>query len=340
MKIGLTYNLKSDCPSKIQSNEDASAEFESAETVEDIVLALTSLGHTVISLPYNPALPKILSEVNVDIVFNIAEGWWGRNREALVPALLEFYEIPYTGSDPLTLGLCLDKALCKKIAEDAGIAAAWGITADGFNSIRADELKYPVFVKPNAEGSSKGIRSWSLVCDRNELEISLEWVLRNYGQCALIEEFLPGREFTIAVIGNKTPTTLPIMEILPGEKCAKTNGFIYSFETKSSNLEQLLCPAPIDEYLQNRLLDMALRVFQALNCRDVARIDFRLDRSGNPRFLEVNPLPGLSRVSLLTLQAQAAGMTFDDLLAAILSAALERYPELSMGNHAKEAALG
>lgn len=340
IEIGLTYNLKSDCPQEMQSNEDASAEYESQETVEGIMAALEQLGHQVTPLPYNSSLPRKLEDLRPDLVFNIAEGWSGRNRESLIPALLEFYNLPYTGSDPLTLGLTLDKSLCKQVANAAGIPTAQGILVKNPNDKQLEQLQYPVFIKPNAEGSSKGIRNWSRVNESDELREKLTWLLNNYHQPALVEEFLPGREFTIALIGNDNPCILPVMEILPGDECPKGSHFVYSFETKNGNLERFSCPAIVEPHLLDEIKQMALQVFKALECRDMARVDIRLDRQGAPRFLEVNPLPGLSAVSLLTLQAQAAGMSFTELIETILLAAIERYPYLKDKAYLKEAALG
>ncbi|NLA58906.1 MAG: ATP-grasp domain-containing protein [Firmicutes bacterium] len=338
LRVGLTYNLKTDCPPEMRTSEDAGAEYESQETVEDIAQALEELGHQVILLPYNEMLPRQLAEVRVDIVFNIAEGWFGRNRESLVPALLEFYNVPYTGSDPLTLGLTLDKALCKQVVNAAGVPTADGIVVTNPVDDRLAQLEYPVFIKPNAEGSSKGVRSWSKADDPLELREKLTWVLETYRQPVLVEEFLPGREFTVALIGNGTPRVLPVMEVLPGDQCPQDAGFIYSFEVKSGNLERFSCPAAVDSQLLEKIQEMALQVFTAVGCRDIGRIDIRLDREGNPRFLEINPLPGLSRVSLLPLQAQAAGMSFAELIEAILSAAISRYSHLNSGFFLKEAA--
>lgn len=340
LQVGLTYNLKSACPEDMRSNEDASAEYESEETVDSIMMALEQLGHRVIPLPYNPALPQRLVHFRPDIVFNIAEGWSGRNRESLVPALLEFYDIPYTGSDPLSLGLALDKSLCKTIVDASGVATAKGLVVHTPDDRQLEQLQYPVFIKPNAEGSSKGIRNSSRVDNPVELRERLAWLLSNYQQPALVEEFLPGREFTVALIGNDSPRLLPVMEILPGEQCPQNSHFVYSFETKSGNLERFSCPAAVEPGLLYQIQEMVLQVFGALQCRDVARVDLRLDREGTPRFLEINPLPGLSAVSLLTLQAQAVEMSFAQLIEAILSAAIERYPHLRSKANLKEAAFG
>ncbi|NMB25263.1 MAG: D-alanine--D-alanine ligase [Firmicutes bacterium] len=340
LRVGLTYNLKTDYPQGIHFGEDASAEYESEETVGGIITALEQLGHEVIALPYNRELLDKLRCHQLDLVFNIAEGWLGRNRESLVPAILEFLDIPYTGSDPLTLGLALDKSLCKEVVGATGVAITRGIKVTTSGDPRLDGVHYPVFIKPNAEGSSKGIRNWSRIENAIELKEKMDWLLTNYQQPVLVEEFLPGREFTVAVIGNTDPKTLPIMEVLPGEECPKNTHFIYSFETKNGNLERFSCPAVIESRLLKEISEMALQVYKTLQCRDVARIDIRLDGQGNPRFLEVNPLPGLSAVSLLTLQAEAAGMSFIDLIDAICSAAIERYPHLKKRDYLKEAALG
>jgi len=342
LKVGLTYNLKNSCPRDLDSPDDADAEYESEQTVGGILTALEACGHKVVPLPYSPELPTRLLSEKPDIVFNIAEGWTGRNREALVPAMLEFFNIPYTGSDPLTLGLALDKALCKTVVSASNIPTAKWIEIERIEEWKKIDLSYPLFVKPNAEGSSKGIRNWSRVNTPAELSAKLAWVVNKYHQSALVEEFLPGREFTVGIIGNENPTVLPIIEVLPGDLCPKGEEFVYSFETKSGNLERFVCPAVVEPELEGRIKEVALHAHKALKCRDVSRVDIRLDRNGIPNFIEINPLPGLSQVSLLPLQARAAGMSFTDLVQSILQAALERYQTVGQVHYVqyKEAALG
>lgn len=323
LHVGLTYNLKADAP-RFGAAEDGAAEYEEAATVERIAAALTRLGHVVELFPFRKDLLERLARQQPDVVFNIAEGWSGRNRESLVPAILEFLGIPYTGSDALSLGLALDKALCKHVVASAGVPVPpTTLIANEPQLARAD-IALPAFVKPNTEGSSKGVRSHSRVATRGELEAQVRWVIDTYAQPALVEPFLGGREFTIGVLGNEPPRTLPIMEITPGLRM-HSQPFVYSYETKCDNLEALFCPAQLPENTAASLNEIALHAHQALGCRDVSRVDIRMDDAGHPFFLEINPLPGLAEYSLLPIQAAAAGIGFDELVGTILAAACYRH---------------
>lgn len=324
LHVGVTFNLKTDYPGG-NHPEDWAAECEDWSTVERIAASLCHLGHRVTLLPFQRNLCESLVTNRPDLVLNIAEGWNGRNRESLVPALLEFLEIPYTGSDPLTLGLALDKCLCKRVLAGAGVPVTTSRLISSAAEAWGCDLVLPAFVKPNTEGSSKGVRLHSRVSTRAELAAQVEWVTREYQQPALVEPFLSGREFTIGVLGNTPPTTLPVMEVYSGERAAHSPDFVYSFETKSGNLETLSCPAELAPDAHDHLCQIALAAHTALGCRDISRVDIRMDAAGNPFFLEINPLPGLSSCSLLPLQAAAAGMSFDQLVAAIVQAACDRY---------------
>lgn len=323
LSVGLAYNLKVDspCGSPI---EDWAAECEESETVERIASALRELGHQVTLFPYRPDLAARLSSERVDIVFNIAEGWAGRNRESIVPAILEFLGISYTGSDPLTLGLALDKALAKRVVATAGVPVVSSYVIADLDQLSRCTIRYPAFVKPNCEGSSKGVRFASRVRNRAELKERVRWVLETYHQPALVEPFLAGREFTVGILGNWSLEILPIMEVIPGEAAAQCDAFVYSYEMKQGNLERFLCPAPVDDVLAQRLREIAAGAYRALGCVDVGRVDIRLDGAGRPFFLELNPLPGLSGASLLPLQAQAGGISLTALVGRILDHALER----------------
>lgn len=309
--------------------EDSAAEFESEETVDRIAAALASLGHQVIHFPFRSDLVVRLQSERPDIVFNIAEGWNGRNRESLVPAILEFLGLPYTGSDPLTLGVALDKALCKAVVSAAGVPVVPSWVVRSSAELASTPVEFPAFVKPNCEGSSKGIRFSSRVTTPQQLQERVSWIVQTYGQPALVEPFLAGREFTIGLLGNEEPETLPIMEVLPGASLAAAlsdgEAFVYSFEAKSRNLETFRCPAPVPDETAALLRHIAISAFKALGCRDVGRVDIRMDAAGQPYFLEINPLPGLSRESLLPLQAAAAGLSFESLVERILQSALQRY---------------
>lgn len=340
MRVGLTYNLKDDLPASLATTRDAAAEDHSEATVGRVRSALERCGHEVSMYPFRPELLDSLRIDRPDVVFNIAEGWQGRAREALVPAVLEFLSIPYTGSDPVTLGACLDKALTKRIAQSSGIPTAPFVEVVKTSDLAFFDLSFPVFVKPSYEGSSKGITDKCLVADPNELRSVVEMILRRYGQPVLIEEFLPGREFTVGILGNCDQTQVfPSMEIRPRDAasaepcscCAHTGAaesarpFVYCYDTKVNNGEELLCPASISEALRERLEKLSVEVARVFKLRDLSRIDFRIDRAGQVNLLEINPLPGFSEVSLYPLCAKAAGLEFDSLVEAILAVALKRH---------------
>jgi D-alanine-D-alanine ligase len=322
--VGLAYNLKKDCPRSEILVEDADAEFEEQATVDRIAKALRAAGHRVVMMPYGPGLLSKLQRDHVDIVFNIAEGWDGRCREAIVPAILESLGIPYTGSDPLTLAVCLDKAVTKAIVSSYGVPTPKAVKIESAADLPeyVDE-EFPLFVKPAYEGSSKGVRHSSKVNTREELVDMVNWITGTYRQPALVEEFLPGREFTVGILGNRQLETFPIMEVRPSLEI-EPESFVYCYDTKHNNLEKFLCPAPISDELAGRILDVAIRSFRVLECRDLARVDVRLDGAGNPHFLEINPLPGLSTVSLFPIVAMAGGVSFEDLVRRILETAATR----------------
>lgn len=321
--VGLSYNLKRDCPRGEGDPEDVAAEYDESATVNRIARALRRDGHKVVMLPYGPSLLSKVRRARLDIVFNIAEGWSGRNREAHVPAILEACGIPYTGSDALTLSLSLDKALAKTVVKSAGIPTPRFVLVNREADIARAKLGFPVFVKPAYEGSSKGIQDACKVENPDNLKNQVTWLLKAYRQPALIEEFLPGREFTVGILGNEDLTVFPIMEVRP-KVDVPADSFVYSYETKSKNLDQFLCPAPVSPGLARRISNIAVRAFRALGCRDMARVDVRLDALGKPHFLEINPLPGLSSVSLFPMTAMAAGVSFDDLVNRILMLAARR----------------
>ncbi len=321
--VGLAYNLKKDCPRSEMVVEDADAEFEEQATVDRIARALMAAGHRVVRMAYGPAFLARAQRDQVDIVFNIAEGWNGRCREAIVPAILESLGVPYTGSDPLTLAVCLDKAVTKAIVSSYGVPTPRFAKVETPDDLKAIDLEFPLFVKPAYEGSSKGVRSSSKVRDREELARMVSWITGSYRQPALVEEFLPGREFSVGLLGNATIQTFPIMEVRPVADVS-LESFVYCYNTKHNNLERFLCPAPIPDELAARIRDVALRAYRVLECRDLARVDVRLDRDGNPHFVEINPLPGMSTVSLYPIMAMAAGLSFEDLVLKILEAAAAR----------------
>lgn len=336
LTVGLSYNLKTHCPWGQGNVEDEAADYDDPQTIREIAQALESDGHRVVHLPYDAGLFATLEQSKPDIVFNLAEGWGNRNRESIVPAMLEYLGVPYTGSDPLTLGCALDKTWAKLLAAQAGLSTARFFKVEPGEEVPADlgGVSFPMFVKPNAEGSSKGIRFSSKVTNRAELERMVRWVHETYGEAALVEEYLPGREFSVGLLGNgHRLRTLPIIGVRPSKAVPQValgddpdNEFIYSYEVKSANLEAAECPARIPDGLAHGIEDLALGVWHAFECRDVARVDVKLDAEGNPHFLEINPLPCLSReTSFLAEEARAAGLDYDALILTILDEALLRY---------------
>ncbi|MEM3693088.1 MAG: ATP-grasp domain-containing protein [Candidatus Bathyarchaeia archaeon] len=334
LRVGLTYNLKRRSKPEEGLPEDFYAEFDDEETVDAIARALTRAGCLVTKIEADEEAYERLRRLRPDIVFNIAEGLRGESRESHIPAILEMLGIPYTGSGPLTLAIALDKGLTHQVLSAHGVPSPYFQVFESPEERLEEGLRLPAVVKPLAEGSSKGIRSDSLVKDEESLRKRVSWVLRTYRQPAIVEEFLPGREFTVGIIGNDKPIVLPIIEIL-FENLPKDASPLYSYEAKwiwdlpESPLDIHRCPAEVSEELRKEIEAIALRAFKALKCRDLCRIDIRLDGYGKPRVLEVNPLPGLipdpKAHSCLPEAARAAGFEYDQLICTILWHAIERY---------------
>ncbi len=325
LRVGFTYNMQR---ASTKSGDDAEAEYDPPETINAIRAALESLGHEVVELEANSDLPHKLTDSHVDLVFNIAEGLSGRNREAQVPALCELVGIPYTGSDSATLALALDKALAKRILRQHGILTPeFQVMVTGREKLNP-VLKFPLIVKPNAEGSSKGIASSGVVDDEPALREKVHALVERYKQPALIEEYITGREFTVGLLGDKRPRVLPPMEICFKNKTNLRP--VYDFEVKQEWEKHVFyeCPPKLSATELKNVERAARETFTALDCRDVARIDLRMDNSGNVYVLEVNPLPGLTPdYSDLVLIANAANMSYRTLIAEILTGALKRLRE-------------
>src|SRR6266550_861325 len=314
---------------------DEFAEWDSPATITAVESALSRLGK-VVRLEANEDFPERLRQTRPDIVFNIAEGFHGVNREAHVPAICEFFGIPYSGSDPFTLTLCLDKARTKETLAFHGIPTPPFVVVDDpteIESLTAD-LHLPLFVKPLHEGSSKGITDGNLCWDRKQLRRQTEFLLTNYKQPVLVEEYLPGKEFTCAVLGNgDEATVLPIVG-MNFDSLPKGALPIYGFDAKfvwdrpEKPLEIFQCPARITSELQASIERVTLDAFRVLGCRDWARIDIRLDAAGVPNVLEVNPLPGIlpdpADNSCLPKAARAAGIGYDELIQSCLKYAAAR----------------
>ena len=323
LRVGLTYNIKRIDPNR----DDAEAEFDSPKTIAAITAAIESYGHSVVPFEATSDLPRALADASPDIVFNIAEGMRGRGREAQVPALCELLGIPYSGSDPTTLSICLDKGLTKQILRSAGIdTAEWQVMTTGREKLKT--LRYPVIVKPNAEGTSKGITSASVVTDEAAARAAARALVDRYGQPALIEEYITGREFTVGLLGERRPKVMPPMEVVFVNPPVHP---VYGFEEKQSDTPRVRfeCPAQVTPAELKRIEKTVRDTFTALDCRDVARIDLRMAPDGKVYVIEINPLPGLTpEFSDLCMIARVSGMDYRTLIGEILSGCLKRYREM------------
>lgn len=323
MRIGFTYDLRDDYRA-LGYDEEAIAEFDSPETIDEIAAALTRLGFDVARIGHVKALAaRLVAGERWDLVFNIAEGLKGRSREAQVPALLEAYDVPYVFSDPLTLAVSLDKAVAKQIVRDAGIPTAPFAVARQMADVAAVEMSFPLFVKPLAEGTGKGCEKASKVRDRAELEAAVARVLEQHHQPALIEAYLPGREFTVGIVGNGSDAKIvAVMEIVMTDAAHED---VYGLLNKEE------CESRVRYSLGHDAEAMAagavaLAAYRALGCRDAARLDMRADADGKLYFLEANPLAGLHpHHSDLPILAGLAGVGYDHLIGRIMAAACARY---------------
>lgn len=322
LRVGITYNLKKSVSSDLPDKE---AEYDDYSTILAIKSALEKHGCLVELLEATEELPAKLARRGVDIVFNIAEGKGGRGREAQIPALLNFYGIPFTGSDETTLCIALDKALTKRLLASYRIRTPkYAVVRSGGQKAGAG-IRYPSIVKPNAEGSSKGINNFSIVSNGAELRRLLTRNLDLYAQDMLVEEYIRGREFTVGLLGNGSELCVfPPMEIV-----YKSRGpfNIYSFEVKKDFQSHVTyeCPAKLSDGLREEIESTARKVFEVLGCRDFARVDFRLSPEGALHFIEINPLPGLAPgYSDFPMIAGFCGMDYDSLVFGVLDAALKR----------------
>ncbi len=324
IRVGLIFNIKRIKPAYGGKN-DEEAEFDSPTTIVAITEAIRSFGHEVVPLEATPELPSMIRPGFIDVVFNIAEGLRGRSRESQVPALLDLCEIPYTGSDPTTMVLTLDKGLAKRIVRQAGVPTPnWFVLRSGEDKI-AHDLRYPVVVKPIAEGSSKGVLAKSVAENETQLRDAANALGERYSDGVIVEEFLPGREFTVALLGEHEIRVLPPMEIVFR---ADLHHPIYTFDHKLNYNDEVHyeVPANVDAALLQQIEKVAKGAFIALGCRDIARIDVRLDARGVVNFIECNPLPGLTpKWSDLCMMTQAIGMDYTTLIGEILAPALRRF---------------
>jgi D-alanine-D-alanine ligase len=323
-RVGLTYNVKSEFILKPGDPPDLNAEFDHEETVAHIERALREGGHEVVRIGNARRLLERMGAAGVDIIFNIAEGYEGRNRESQVPILLEMMRVPFVGADGLTLGLTLDKVLTKKVLIAEGIPTPRYHTVTDPDKLWQVELNFPLIVKLQCEGSSKGLSEKSLVNTPQELQRQVRWLMDTYKDSSIfIEEFIEGREFTVAIIGNDRPEVFPVVQItLDGQTELGRKFFTFAYLRSGADY---LCPAPIPESQAKRMQELALRTYQAVDCRDFGRVDFRVDWQGNPYVLEINPLPSLSDQDVFNYVAKTRGITHYQIIRQILDAALARH---------------
>jgi D-alanine-D-alanine ligase len=329
MRIGITFDLKSSGPLRPGAPDDEQEEFDSPVTIKAVAQVLRGLGHDVRELGDGKPLVEALVSDPPDFVFNFAEGQGvGRSREARVPALCEMLNIPYSGSDPLTLATTLDKDCARRLAASHGVTVPHGfVVHDEKDLAQVVDFPlncYPAILKPAWEGSSKGITKRCLVDTPAELTKVARDLAQTYAQPILVEEYVNGDELTVGIIGNDRPEVIGIMRVLPTQP---TERFVYSLEVKRDYLRMVRyeCPAKLSAADQAAVEHAALKSYKVLGCRDVSRVDFRL-RRGVPYFLELNPLPGINPESSdLVLLSQGMGWSYSQLVGRIFMAACRRH---------------
>jgi D-alanine-D-alanine ligase len=327
MRIGVTYDLRADYLAQGMSEED-SAEFDAEITIASICQALAGLGHEPTRIGNIRALTqKLAAGESWDAVFNICEGLSGYAREAQVPALLEAYGIACVFSDALTLALSLDKAWTKRIVSAAGVPTAPFAVIEHVSDIAGVSLPYPLFLKPVAEGSGKGVNARSRVNSAGELRSVASELLARFAQPVLVETYLPGREFTVGIIGTgEEARALGVIEISPTEKA---EGIDYGYANKERCDDNILYRL-VEDAQGQAAAEIALKAWRALRCHDGGRIDVRSDAAGNPQFVEVNPLAGLNpEHSDLCFLAGFKGLSYEQLIGLIMESFLKRHPELA-----------
>jgi D-alanine-D-alanine ligase len=323
--IGLCYDLKEDYLKAGFSDSEA-MEFDDEETIIGLEDALFQLGHQVERVGNGRELTRRLVKGDRwDLIFNIAEGLKGRSREAQVPAVCELFAQPYTFSDPLTCALTLDKALTKRVVRDRGLPTAPFEVVSTPQEAAAVSLTMPLFLKPVAEGSSKGVTGKSLVKERLELVATYQALQEQFQQPVLVETFLPGRELAVGIVGNgSTAWVVGVMEVIFTDRSEID---AYTALNKDEYLERVSYSLLTDpEPLAVQARQLALEVYRILGCRDAARVELRCDASGALQFLEVNPLSGIHpiRSDLITM-ARLAGVEYPELIGEIVESAWQRY---------------
>lgn len=342
-RVAVIANVKGETALPFDAPADAGAEFDRIETIQAIQAAIESDGHQTTCLSADATLPFTLRTYQPDICFNISEGILGDSREAHVPALLELLRVPYTGSRVLANAVGLDKTMTKRIWREMHLPTANFQEFTAADDCLAADLCFPMFVKPAREGTGMGMDSGSIVFDEDALRQRVAWVLAHYNQPALVEEFLPGREFTVAVMGRTDARRFssrpdlyyadgfhrfPLLEV---ESSRSVTPGVYGYTSKSlhfgdEGIPAFICPAEVEPVLWNQLQSLAIAAHTAIGALDISRVDIRLDAAGQPRLIEINTLPGLSPgFSDLCVIAEAGGLTYRDLIVEILTLGASRW---------------
>lgn len=338
MNIAFTYNVKHNHPS-IDLKQQTDLEFDSPKVINEIVKNLVELGHTVykVEADENAYIKLKRLKSKIDIVFNIAEGKSGDARESQIPMFCEVLQIPYTHSSPATHAITLDKQFTKWILQGAKIVKIPESQTITKRDYKIDKsLDFPLIVKPNKEGSSKGIMDINVVRKTIDLKERIETISENFTKEVIVEEYIEGREFTVSVLGNNGGVrVLPIIEqtfdFLPkGMNRIASLELKYLYEWDKKKIEEIcVCPAKVDKKLEEEIVETSKEICKVLDVRDAARIDYRLDEKGDLYFLEVNTLPGLNpdpeAPSYYIISAQVGGLDFKALLNQIISFACKRY---------------
>ena len=322
MRIGIAYDLRAEYLAAGFSQE-ATAEFDREDTIVAIERALGDLGHEAVRIGNIKKLAsRLVAGDRWDMVFNIAEGLEGFGREAQVPALLDAFHIPYTFSDPLVLSLTLHKAMAKRVVRDLGIPTPDFFLVEKASDLERIDLSLPLFAKPVAEGTGKGITAASRITSHSKLVSTCVQLLLTYNQPVLVERFLPGREFTVGILGTgEDAEALGVMEVILREYAEP---HVYSFHNKE-RCEELVEYHTATDTPAAEAAEIALAAWRGIGCRDAGRVDIRLDANGNPNFMEVNPLAGLHpQHSDLCIIAAMKGMPYRALIEAIMRSAMSR----------------
>lgn len=293
MRIGMTFDLRSAYLAEGFGSEET-AEFDRDDTIDSIEQALRALGHEPVRIGHARQLVTALARgERWDLVFNIAEGMYGTAREAQVPALLDVFNLPYTFSDPLVTALCLHKGLTKTVLREHGIPTPRSATVERLADLHGLDLRFPLFAKPVAEGTGKGVTAASRIADGDELVAACERLLAQFRQPVLVEEFLPGREFTVGLTGTDDEATVAgTLEILLNPQ-AEPGVYSYANKEQSEVLVRMPLVRAESDPVVAEAEAVSLRAWRALGCRDAGRVDLRCDAAGRPQFMEVNPLAGL-----------------------------------------------